>query len=461
MILKGKINLDFAFDILYISNTLQYKEATRVHIKKHLGFSGLRKILSKRFLQANDSRKEGRSKYRMHDFFMTGFAMMFFQDPSLLAFQRRLQKAYNMNNLNTMFDIHDIPKDTQLRDVLDQASTGELEAVFLDYLHQLQRGKHLELYRFLNDSYLVPLDGSEYFSSKKLSCPGCLKKQKAKGIRYHHQILQAVIVHPDMKQVLPLAPEAIQNKDGSKKQDCEINAGKRIISRIRDNHPKLKMIITGDGLYSKQPFIDVLKKNAMSYILVAKPTDHKILFEWVDELTGLGDGSQFEVKPEKGVTHWYQWINEVPLNGTKGADDVNFFEFKIIKDNKVTYKNSWVTDIHIDKSNIKDLVRGARARWKIENETFNTLKNQGYHIEHNYGHGQKNLSMIFFMLNLLAFYTHQVLELTDLLYQRCRQEFTSRKEFWNQIRCTFRFMVFKDWETMLEQIIGPPDFMPP
>lgn len=434
-----------------------------MHIKKHLGFTGLRKMLSNCFLKASDNRDKSKTEYGLHDFFMTGFAMMFFQDTSLLAFQRRLQKACNMNNLKTMFNIESIPKDSQLRDVLDQAPVDDLNKIFCDFLFQLQRGKHLELYQFLDGHYLMPLDGSEYFSSYKICCPGCLTKEKPKGkIRYHHQILQAAIVHPDIKQVLPLAPEPITNKDGSKKQDCEINAGKRIVSKIRENHPKLKIIITGDGLYSKQPFIDELKQAGMSYILVAKPTDHKILFEWVDELTALGDGHKLEIKRPKGKKHEYKWINNVPLNGSDKADQVNFFQFKIIdKIGKVTYKNSWVTDMPIDRSNIKDLVKGGRARWKIENETFNTLKNQGYHIEHNYGHGKKNLSLIFFILNLLAFYTHQILELTDLLYQQCRQDFSSRKEFWNQIRCTFRFMVFDSWEIMLEKIIGPPDYMPP
>lgn len=429
-----------------------------VHIKKHLGFTGLRKILSKRFLKVKDSREADRVKYRLHDFFMTGFAMMYFQDPSLLTFQRRLQKAWNLNNLKTMFNIESIPKDTQLRDILDQAPTDELEAIFSDYLYQLQRSKHLEYYQFLNGAYLIPIDGSQYFSSKKLSCPGCLTKKFKGQIRYHHQILQAVIVHPDMKQVLPLAPEPIQNKDGSTKQDCEINAGKRIISKIRKAHPKLKIIIAGDGLYSKQPFIDELKTAGMSYILVAKPTDHKILFEWVDELTGLGGAEKLEIKVSKGKKHVYEWINQVPLNGKADADQVNFFKFKIINKDKTTYKNSWVTDIAIDKGNIKNLVKGGRARWKVENETFNTLKNQGYHLEHNFGHGKKNLSMVFFMLNLLAFYIHQILELTDPVYQKCRQDFSSRKEFWNQLRCTFRFMVFESWESMLEKIIGPPDF---
>ena len=433
-----------------------------MHIKKHLGFSGLRKMVSKRFFQVEDRRDADKTEYRLHDFFMTGFAMMYFQDPSLLTFQRRLQKGCNSNNLKTMFNIESIPKDTQLRDILDQAPMDKLALIFSDYLHQVQRNKYLKHYQFLDGRYLIPIDGSQYFSSKKLCCPGCLTKKSKGKIRYHHQILQAVIVHPDMKQVLPLAPESIQNKDGLTKQDCEINAGKRILLKIKKAHPRLKAIITGDGLYSKQPFIDELKKSDMSYILVAKPTDHKVLFEWVDELTGLGGTKELETRDPKGKRYVYEWINQVPLNGSETADEINFFQFKIInKAGKVTYKNSWVTDIPITKSNIRDLVKGGRARWKIENETFNTLKNQGYHIEHNFGHGKKNLSMTFFMLNLLAFYSHQILELTDLLYQRCRQDFSSRKEFWNQIRCTFRFMIFKNWETMIEQIIGPPDFMPP
>ncbi len=435
-----------------------------MHIKKHLGFTGLRKNLSIKFLETEDKREPTMTKHCIHDVLMAGFAMMYFQDPSLLRFQKRLDIASNWNNLKTMFNIKSVPGDTQMRDILDRVPIETLETIFSDFLYQLQRGKHLELYQFLNGSYLIPIDGTEYFSSRKLCCPGCLRKERSKtDIRYHHQILQAVIVHPDMKQVLPLAPEPIQNKDGTKKQDCEINAGKRMISKIRKTHPKLKIIIIGDGLYSKQPFVDELKATGMSYILVAKPKDHKILFEWVDELTGLGDGKSLKIKDPKGNIRLYEWINKVPLNGTPKAENVNFFQFKIInkKKNKVTYKNSWVTDIPIDKTNIIDLVKGGRARWKIENETFNTLKNQGYHLKHNFGHGQKNLSMVFFLLNLLAFYVHQILELTDLLYQKCRKGFSAREEFWNQLRYTFRIMVFDSWERMLEVIIGPPEYMPP
>jgi hypothetical protein len=354
-------------------------------------------------------------------------------------------------------------KDNQLRNVLDGLPIELLSPIFADFLGDLQRGKHLTQYQLLGGKYLIPIDGSEYFSSEKIHCPHCLHKKPKKGnTRYYHQILQATIVHPDQRQVLPLAPEPIQNTDGTNKQDCEINAAKRLIAKIRTTHPKLPIIIGGDGLYSKQPFIDELKTANMSYILVAKPSDHKILFEWVQDMFGLKAGHQMVFIDKKGRKHQYRWVNDIPLNGSKDADQVNFFDYRIITNEKTTYRNSWVTDITIDENNIVDLVKAGRARWKIENETFNTLKNQGYHLEHNFGHGRQNLSMIFFMINLLAFYIHQILDLTDLLYQKVRYtKFTSRKEFWNQLRCTIRILIFPHWQSLMQFIWDPEKGIPP
>lgn len=236
-----------------------------VHQKKHLSFTALRKSLSEHFHNLDDCRQSGKVNYSLHDCLMSAFAMMFFQDPSLLEFQRRIQDRKQFSNLSNVFQVQSVPKDSQLRQNLDQIPTKQLDSIFSDWFHRLQRGKHIEPYRFLNRYYLVPIDGSQYFSSNAIHCPGCLRANKKSSTRYYHQILQAVIVHPDMRQVLPLAPEPIQNTDGSKKQDCEINAGKRMVANIREQHPKLKMVIVADGLYSKQPFVDAVKKCA--YVL--------------------------------------------------------------------------------------------------------------------------------------------------------------------------------------------------
>ena len=432
-----------------------------MHIKKHLSFTGLRRTISEHFRKIDDQRQAGKVDYSVHDCLMSGLAMMFFQDRSLLSFQRRMAQKDQLTNLKSVFAVQSIPKDTQMRDILDTLPLDLFDPIFVSFLSHLQRGKQLADYRFVDNKYLIAIDGSEYFSSEAIHCPGCLRTKSKKQTRYHHQILQSVIVHPDNKQVLPLSPEPIRNTDGNDKQDCETNAAKRKIAAIRKNHPKLGIIITGDGLFSNQPLVDALKQQRMSFILVAKPTDHKVLFQWVDELTGLDAGGHLSYTDNKGRDHHYRWVNQVPLNGTKDVDEVNFFKYQILKEGKVNYQNSWVTDIAVSQDNVKDLVKGGRARWKIENETFNTLKNQGYHIEHNYGHGSQNLSMVFFNLNLLAFYAHQILELTDLLYQKCRIKFGPRIEFWNHLRALFNLFRFRDWEHLLSFLYEPPEWEPP
>jgi hypothetical protein len=424
--------------------------------KKYLSFNSLRKIISQRVLQIEDPRQEAKISHEIHDCCLSAFAMMYFQDPSMLEFQTRLQDRLHSNNLKTLFDVHSIPKATQLRDVVDIIGSESLDPIFSDYFRSLQRAKQLEKFQFLNGMYLMPVDGTQYFSSKTISCPGCLtKKHKNGDTTYSHQVLGVSIVHPDMPQIIPLAPEPIQNIDGSSKQDCERNAGKRLLNKIRTTHPKLKIIITGDGLYSNQPFIDALKKNRMSFILVAKPGDHKFLFNCLSIIKQLKKINTLEFLDSKGRRHLYEWVNDIALNRTEQAGNVNFFEYTIISNDKISFHCTWVTDIPINEANVKMLVKGGRARWKIENENFNTLKNLGYHAEHNFGHGQEHASFNFFLFILIAFFMHQILELSDPLFQQCRAKFSARKEYWNQLRCTIRILVFSNWEHLLKFIISP------
>jgi len=163
----------------------------------------------------------------------------------------------------------------------------------------------------------------------------------------------------------------------------------------------------------------------------------------------------------KGRRHIYRWINQIPLNGSRDADLVNFFEYWLQVEQTCTYHNSWVTDLAVAEDNVVELVQSGRARWKIENETFNTLKNQGYHLEHNFGHGQRFLSNNFFAINLLAFYMHQILQLCDLGYQYCRSMFSSRKEFWNNLRIVIKIMLFRNFEHLLRNVADPPEIRAP
>ena len=127
---------------------------------------------------------------------------------------------------------------------------------------------------------------------------------------------------------------------------------------------------------------------------------------------------------------------------------------------KITFRSSWITDLTIDKTNVELLTKVGRSRWKIENECFNTLKNQGYAAEHNYGHGENHLAFNFYLLTLIAFLFHQVFELTDRMYQACRKKFGSKTHMWETLRAYVKIFVFSTWDMLLDFALDPGKYGP-
>jgi hypothetical protein len=434
--------------------------------KKNLNFSELRKALSNHFKQYSDKRQQSKVEHSIHDGLMSGFACMYFQDPSLLAFQQRLEDSSQNNNLKALFDVKTIPKETQMREIIDGVNSEHFAPVFDDYFSRLQRAKILPEYSIFKDKnlYYLGLDATQYYQSTEVHCSKCLTKNSDKDdvkTTYSHQALQPSIMHPNMSQVIPLMPEEIRNEDGQAKQDCEINAAKRLIPKIRKAHPKLKILLGGDGLYSKQPMIELAKDNEMNFLFVAKPKDHTYLMNWLDSYDSL---NSYQTTDEKGRQHIYEWMNKVPLNGKEDSIQINYLSFKIISINtkgveKIHYRNSWVTDKDVNQDNCAQLANAGRCRWKLENEHFNTLKNQGYCLEHSYGHGKKNLCFNFYILTLLAFYFHQIFELTDNAYRACRKKMGSKREMWNTIRSYLKIFVFESWLHLLDFALNPRSYI--
>jgi len=431
--------------------------ALQLKTKKHLNFSALRKSMSACFSNIKDNHQQNKCVFSQHDVLMSAFACMYFQDPSLLHFQKRLEQKYQRNNLKTLFNVSNIPRDSQLRDRLDSVSGEAFADIFKDFFERLRRHKHLENYAILPNVLMCTIDGTQYHSSKTVHCDCCLTKEHKTGeITYSHGVLQGAIMHPEQKQVLPLMPEAIRNTDGNKKQDCETNAAKRFIARLQKTHPRQKFMICGDGLMSHQPMIETTLDHGMHYLFVAKPGDHKYLFEWVYDFGSLPTTEQSD---DKGRTHIFTWQNDVPLHGREKALRVNWFQYQLKnKQGKITYTNSWITDLEISRTNVEAMTKAGRCRWKIENECFNTLKNQGYNLEHNYGHGNHNLSYNLYLLTLLAFYFHQIFELTDGVYQACRVSFGSKAHLWENFRATIRMLVVDDWAHLMDLLLNPDNY---
>jgi len=403
------------------------------HVRKHLSADALFRVVRSGFAAIPDPRCAD-VDISLTDTLMSAFAMFSLKAPSLLAFDRERTEG----NLHTIYGIQRAPCDTYMRERLDPLSPKWLRPVFKRVFRQLQRGKALEEMVFLAGHYLLALDGTGYFSSKTVHCASCLHHVHRNGtITYTHQMLGAALIHPDVRAVIPLMPEPIGQDDGTDKNDCERNATKRFIVKLRQDHPHLKFIVTEDSLSSNAPHIATLHAHGLHYILGVKEGDHAFLFQQIQTAERAGRVTAYERHDRAaGLVHRFRFVNDVALNASNADVRVNFLEYWEISDTKVQHF-SWVTDLRVSTRNVFHLMRGGRARWKIENETFNTLKNQGYNFEHNYGHGEQHLSVVFAMLMMLAFLVDQAQQLCCALFQAVWAKLGSKRLLWERMRALF------------------------
>lgn len=424
---------------------------------QHLTFEALCNLLSTQFRQVPDARDPQRITWPLPDVLLSGFAMFFFQHPSLLQFQQRMAEETGQSNLQRLFGVQAVPSDTQMRTLLDQPAAVEpVRRVLPEVFERMRRtGWTVRFVTPVNgvNYYTVVLDGSQYFSSEKIQCPSCLRRKDKNGdVHYSHCVVGATLVRAGSHDILPLDAEEVRNTDGQQKQDCELNAAKRLVERLRAEHRQLQMVVAGDDLYAHEPFILLLRSLRMQFVLVAKPESHKELYEWVADLDRLGacvKGTWEEGPLAKRRYFEYRIATGLPLTQ---SDEVlvNFVEvWERNKNGQVIYHNAWVTDFEVRPENVARVVGIGRSRWKIENAQFNVQKNHGYELEHNYGHGQRGLSLVLYLLNLLAFLAHEVLEQGDRLYRACRAR-ESRRSLWNDLRAYFRKWVCGSWRAMLE-----------
>ena len=383
-------------------------------------------------------------KISLTDCLMSGLAVFGLKSPSLLQFDKSCNDDVVKHNLGTLYHVEQVPCDTSMRERLDEVDPRFLRPAFNAVFSLLQRGKVLEDYKFLNKYLLVACDGTGMFSSPSVHCENCCEKHHKDGsTTYYHQMLGAVVVHPDQKEVFPICPEPISKSDGSTKNDCEQNAMKRLLVDFQREHPHLDVIFTEDALSAKGPYLRRILEIGAHFIVNVNPTGNPSLFEWLK-------GIKLERKTIKmgQDTIELAFYNGLPLNDANHDLQVNFIDC-IVRDKKgkVTHF-SWVTDILVTQDNVFQLSRGGRARWRIENETFNTLKNQGYHFEHNMGHGYKHLSHVFGLLMFLAFLIDQVQQRCCGLFQAALKKMERKIMFWSRLRSIFLEFYVDSWADM-------------
>lgn len=265
--------------------------------------------------------------------------------------------------------------------------------------------------------------------------------------------------------VVPLMPEFIANHDGAQKQDCERNAAKRWLATHSERLGALRPIYLGDALFSCQPLAEAVLQTGADFLFVCKPDGHKTLYDFINGATPQEHVVTQKRPGKKHLIYHYRWIVGVPLRDGKDALAVNWIAVTITDaKGKTTYSGAFVTSLVVTRENVEELVACGRARWKIENESFNVLKNNGYNLEHNFGHGKKNLAMVFATLNLLAFAFHTVCDCIDGLWKQARAAKGPRKRIFQDMYILTAYHVFPSWKVLLESIITckpPPGFLDP
>jgi len=428
------------------------------------GLEGYIAALRERCAGLPDRRTGSNGRYTMADIGLAAFSVFFMQSPSFLAHQLSLAEGpgRGRSNAHTLFGMTAIPCDNHIRAMLDGAPTDHFDPIFAAVIKDIDARKGLDAMRCLDGRVLIALDGSEHFCSRKLSCPHCSTRKRADGeMEYFHTFVGATLVAPGHKTVLPLPPEFVRPQDGATKQDCEPLAARRWLERVGAGYAWLRPVYLGDDLYARQPMCEAIKAASGSFLLVCKPSSHKTLQEYLTgvELDGL---TETRGRGAEKRLYRYRWMTEVPLRDGTDAMTVNWLEVEIAKPNgKVTYRSSFITDLPVDRHSVAELAACGRARWKIENETFNVLKTGGYHLEHNFGHGKETLASVLVALNLLAFAMHNACDLIAERWRQARARLGARARLFEHIRSITAYHLFPSWNSLLRTIItGLPPPLP-
>jgi len=280
------------------------------------------------FREFPDERRGGnRQRYTVDDAALSAFSVFFTQSPSFLDYQRRMQRRLGRNNAQSLFGVHQIPSDNQIRNLLDPVPPETLFPVVAEISEGLYHGGYLQSFRSVFNTLLVAFDGIEYFASQKLGGDCCNQRTLSNGATQHYPVvLTPMIVAPGPAAVVPLAPEFVSPQDGHDKQDCELAAAGRWLARWSARYAPWGITVLGDDLYSHQPFCQAIRDQGGHFLFVCRPDSHPTLYEWVADFDRLGY-VRTVVKTrwtgKERLIDTYRYVLQAPLRDSDDALLVN------------------------------------------------------------------------------------------------------------------------------------------
>lgn len=417
------------------------------------------------FGEVDDPRNGANTQYDFDDIAMSAFSAFFIQSPSFLDHQRVFHKSQGNSACGSLFGIRRLPTDNHIRKQLDRIACTDIYGGFDLALEELRKYRALKPFQALGGHTLIALDGSEFHNSRKVSCGRCQHRVRNRGkedqfTEYYHSVLAAVMVGPGHPYAVPLRPEFISPQDGDTKQDCEIKAAYRWMQHNAERYADLSPIYLGDDIYAKEPMCRKFLAAGGDFICRVKTDDHKTLFSYLDGID-WPDKTVIEKTPgpkKPNREYRYRWTDHrLPLTANKDPLQVWYVELCIRNVGSKGRANTFrfITSIRPDRDNVAEIVACGRTRWKCENEAFNLLKNQGYHVEHNFGHGEDGLSNTLLTLNLIAFAFHGACDQLCALWHSAHRTCFRRKRFFATLDMLTEYIYFNSWHALLTMIACP------
>lgn len=406
-----------------------------------------REVILSCFRSLVDGRRQNKH-YELLDALKSGFAIYSLKCASLFSFRKRSQAEDS--NLQSVYGIGKIPSDNTLRNILDQVCPDALRQGFHALFKRIRRLGVLDQYRYWRRHVVVSVDGVEHFRSKKIHCPHCMERQHQDGTTsYYHSMLSAAMVCPDQKEVFVLDNEPIIKQDGTAKNDCERNAAHRLFDHLETLYRDQYFVFVFDALYACGPLIERLAQQARwQFIIAVKPDGNKSLFRQFESRRERGLLQTHTFEDQDGV-HCFSYANNLALNQRHADLRVNMLYYQFTNHKGQVQTFSWITQIKLTKANLYKVMKMGRSRWKIENETFNTLKNQQYHFEHNFGHGKEHLATNFAFLMMMAFNVDQIQQRTSKPFQLILKELVTKIKLWQSIQAVFKLIPCHDMSQVL------------
>ena len=330
--------------------------------------------LINKFNGLTDLRNQSYVKYQMKVIFIVRLMGLMCEIKTMQGLTRELNTEETIKNIAQIcgLELEEIPHCDTINDVFEKTNPEEIEEIIKYMINKMIRNKMLEKYRIRDKYYHIVFDGTGLATSRKKYNKNCLVKNKTdkNGNEYQEYstyVLEAKLVVGEM--VFSIGSEFVENEEENvSKQDCEINAFKRLAKKIKKEYPRLKIIIGADALYASKAVMDICKENGWKYIIRFKEGKIPTLY---NEFKTVVE-KENESKKEN-----YEYVTKLDYQEEK----VNIIKH-IDKEKNTEFL--YMTDLLISNKNIESTINLGRKRWKIENEGFNIQKNSTFDIGHLY-----------------------------------------------------------------------------